>query len=173
MRDCDVASQLFAKSQLANDVLTARLAAERESAAGCLGKFLRKCSRWLAFPEWLEASDPPLMPDLSTMSRKFWRLGRKTAKAKNQRSLHRFRIFVKRHRFRLELLEEHPALLETLSGIQSALGRVQDCRMARAMLQKSKTNWPLFVWLKRREQKALHRFYLQWKDLIAGANRVR
>ena len=173
VRDCDVASQLFAKSQLSNDVLTARLAGQREAAASCLGKFLSKCSNRLALPEIVETADPPPMPDFSTVSRKFWRLGRKAVKAKNQRSLHRFRIFVKRYRYRLELLEVNSALLETLSGIQGALGRVHDCRMARAMLRELKTNRALFVWLKKREQKARHGFYSQWKDLSAGRNRVR
>jgi CHAD domain-containing protein len=94
--------------------------------------------------------------------------------------LHQLRISVKEFRYRLELLA--PAFgtaahewLDRMARLQSALGRINDCRTAREMVSQTGNYKRIQAALKRRQQRRMSAFRELWEAEFgaAGAEKFR
>jgi CHAD domain-containing protein len=176
VRDCDMAQKILLKCDLpAVADLKKRLAEERREALPGLAAALRRWSARRTSAKWRASLLPVEARDgfhhhLPKLARKFLAHGDAAARAKVSAAvLHAFRIEGKKLRYTLELLApSHPAAarqwVEKLKPIQSALGDVHDCRMARDVAARFDAPAEIQEWLKRCQRRKTRDFRKLWEE---------
>lgn len=105
---------------------------------------------------------------LPKLAEKYFHAGRKALhKDESPKQLHRFRIETKRFRYALELFRPvyGPSLdrhLQSLRGIQDALGKVNDYASIQELIAGDK---PLEAQVRKAQQKKIKEFRQEWKKL--------
>lgn len=188
VRDCDVALRLLAKSNGAGartwkSVLQNRRKERERVLTASLKVWIdRKSSlKWRAHLQ--QALEPqhnvrvrPLAETVQGILRKmaadFLDRGNRLAHRKAAHGLHGFRIHVKKFRYTLELFAPlyGPSLRawqEKIKRIQTLLGDIHDCEMARELVADTKK-----IWLKNRQKKKRAEFLECWAETFDGSAKV-
>lgn len=185
IRDCDVAQKILAKCALPGAApLRQRLAEERKAGLPALTAALRRWGSRRTSSKWRAALLPldtheALHNRLPKLARKFLEHGDEAARQKvSAEELHAFRIEGKKFRYTLELLlpvNGAPARewLAKLKPLQSVLGDVHDCRMARTMAARFDAAPEVDDWLKKRQRRKSREFRKLWQENFGGDAALR
>ena len=177
-RDCDVAAALLGKGKL--QVAPALEQAIRERRKESLRSLVPALRRWSArdsSSKWRAALTPnggSQDPLEETVRDRVPRLLKRLLKAGNRAEsaddLHQLRIDGKKFRYSLELLQpvhngRMQDAVDLATTMQSLLGRVNDCRTVRKLMQDLGGDAEIERWLKRRQKKKVREFRDQWPEI--------
>jgi CHAD domain-containing protein len=174
-RDCDVAMALLCKRKLpGTPALEPAIRERRKESVRLLVPALR---RWIArdsSSKWRSALTPnggSQDPLDETVRDRVPRLLKRLLKAGNRAEsaddLHQLRLDGKKFRYSLELLQpvhngRMQGALDLVTTMQSLLGRVNDCRAVRKLVQELGGDAEIERWLKRRQKKKIREFREHW-----------
>jgi len=125
------------------------------------------------------ATDVTARRELPRVAARFFRCGDRAAGTSTSAAeLHQFRIAAKKLRYTIELFAASygPAAdrwLEQVAAIQSSLGRVNDCRTVRSLLQEIGGNKSLDAVLKKRQRRKTVEFQRLWAAEFGQATAVK
>jgi CHAD domain-containing protein len=177
-RDCDVALALLQKRKLpGTPALEQAIRARRKESVRLLVPALRRWSARDSSSKWRAALTPnggshdPLEETIrDRVPRLLKRLLKAGNRAESADDLHQFRIDGKKFRYSLELLQpvhngRMKGALELVTTVQSLLGRVNDCRAVRKLVQELGGDAEIERWLKRRQRRKIREFRDQWPEI--------
>ncbi len=178
VRDFDITGKLVSKKAAAaaavhQNLLRRRTVAVRELKAG-----IRK---WLLRRDSLPVTGHPPAIRVAEIAaarlakdvRDFFSKGKDVASAgQSARNLHRFRIEAKKFRYTLELFQPVygdavETRLENMRDLQTALGDINDCRAANALLKEIGADDSLRQAVKKKQRKRLEDFHKVWDERFA------
>lgn len=182
VRDYDIVIELLAKSGEGNVAKIAdALHLQRKSAEHRLVASMRVMIRQNVVSRWrsdlsmnVPAEDGELSWDelarqeLPRRARDFFRSGDRARKKSAPGDLHKFRIAAKKFRYTFELFESAygptaQSRLENLREVQSALGDINDLRIARKLMEELGGGRKLDSRLRRKQQKKIAVFHSLWE----------
>jgi triphosphatase len=182
VRDYDIVIELLAKSGEGNVAKIAdALHLQRKSAEHRLVASMRVMIRQNVVSRWrsdlsmnVPAEDGELSWDelarqeLPRRGRDFFRSGDRARKKSAPGDLHKFRIAAKKFRYTFELFESAygptaQSRLENLREVQSALGDINDLRIARKLMEELGGGRKLDSRLRRKQQKKIAVFHSLWE----------
>jgi CHAD domain-containing protein len=179
-RDCDVALALLQKHKLPGTAaMEQALRARRKEAVRLLLPALRQWSSRDSSSKWRAALTPNGGGHNAveeTVRERAPRLLKRLLKdgnrAESADDLHRLRIEGKKFRYSVELLEplhngRMKGVLEQVTAMQSLLGRANDCRAVRKLVQELGGEAEIERWLKQRQRKKEREFRNQWPEIEA------
>jgi CHAD domain-containing protein len=177
-RDCDVALALLAKRKLPlAPALEQAIRERRKESLRLLVPALRRWSARDSSSKWRAAlalnggSQDPLEETVrDRVPRLLKRLLKAGNRAESADDLHQLRIDGKKFRYSLELLQpvhngRMQGALDLVTTMQSLLGRVNDCRAVRKLVQELGGDAEIERWLKRRQKKKIREFHDQWPEI--------
>jgi CHAD domain-containing protein len=176
VRDCDIAIKLLTKkwAQAGADVRQ-RIRARRTAAHRMLVASLKS---WIATSaEWRSEaiavapeSHARALAALPQMAADFLRDGNRAASRKARATqIHKFRIQSKHLRYSMELLEpalgpEGEAWIAQMRDLQTALGKINDCRIVRELAEELGAGRAVESALRKHQRKRGREFRRLWKD---------
>jgi CHAD domain-containing protein len=131
-------------------------------------------SKWRAALTPNGGSQDPLQETVrDRVPRLLKRLLKAGNRAESADDLHQLRIDGKKFRYSLELLQpvhngRMQGALDLVTTMQSLLGRVNDCRAVRKLVQELGGDAETERWLKRRQKKKIREFRDQWPEIEQG-----
>jgi CHAD domain-containing protein len=196
VRNFDIALKLLAKSHIAEVAdLRSKLESQRKESSRVLIDALKRRIERKSSLKWRRALESALaggkrpscrIPVKETASRilpqiaaDFVERGSAAAQSKvSLEKLHAFRIASKKFRYTLELFaplygSSLNSWLESIKGIQTVLGDINDCVTVSQMLADEKGAGPAIAWLKKRERRKVERFSRLWLEEFGDQEGVR
>lgn len=173
-RDCDVALNLIVKRPSADTTaLKQEIQARRKERIKLLLPALRRwgarqtSSKWRAALTPNGAANEPLDATVrDRLPRVIKRLLKDGAGASSSDELHKLRIAGKKLRYSFELIQpvdgRFTNAIHSVTAMQSALGRVNDCRAVRKLVGNIGGHPDIERWLKKRQKKKAREFREQW-----------
>jgi len=113
--------------------------------------------------------------ELPRIARGYLKCGNRAADAgASAEELHQFRIAAKKLRYTIELFAQvygptADGWVERIAGVQSLLGRINDCRTVRIMVSRTGGNARIEAFLKSRQRRRTEEFRRFWADEFSGA----
>jgi len=177
IRDCDVALELLADSELAGaPAVLDQVRLRRKDALLVLLPALKRWSERKTSSKWRAALAPQNgahVPVDVTVSDRLPKLVKRFLKggdrARDAAELHQVRIDGKKLRYTLELLRpvygaRAAQPIEQMKTLQSTLGKVNDCRAVRRLVVDLGGDAEVEDWLKTRQRKKMRAFRREWPD---------
>jgi CHAD domain-containing protein len=195
-RNFDIALKLLSKSRAeeAASLLPKLESQRKESARVLVGALKRRMDRKSSL-KWRTALEAALASGNSAESRTvieqsarrilprmavdFVERGNAACKAKTSpEKLHAFRIASKKFRYTLELFAplygaELASWRDSIKGIQTVLGEINDCDTVAKMLAEYKGAGAVAGWLKKRERRKVEQFSRRWAEEFGDSESVR
>ena len=184
VRDCDITAKLVSKKAATAAAVHQKLVRRRSAAVRDLKAGIRK---WLLRRDSLPVTGHPpriRVAEIATRRlakdvRDFFAKGKAVASGpQSGRKLHRFRIEAKKFRYTLELFqpvygEAVETRLESMRDLQTALGDINDCRAAGALLKEIDADDSLRQSLKKKQRKREEEFRKVWDERFAPSETRR
>jgi CHAD domain-containing protein len=196
VRNLDIALKLLSKSRAAEAAsLRPKLEIQRKESGRVLTGALNRRIERKSSLKWRTALEAALAGGdgadsrmaiaetargiLPKMAADFLDRGKGAAQAKlSPEKLHSFRIASKKFRYTLELFTplygtSLNAWLESVKGIQTVLGDINDCETVAQIIADYKGSGPAAGWLKKRQRRKVEQFSRIWLKEFGDAETVR
>lgn len=191
VRDCDIALKYLTElrspeaTALREEFQSRRQEANRALLAALKRWVLRKTSsKWRDGLEAIREADgfchlqidDTAHRELPRIARGFFKCGNRAADAKaSAEELHQFRIAAKKFRYTLELFAPFYGSaandwLERITGVQTLLGRINDCRTVRTMVSRMGENGRIEASLRKRQRRRTDEFRQLWAEQFSSSN---